>query len=212
MSRWAHLLIVCVVLLTAVVLTVDAVVSIASGIYLNLGSGVWLALARDTHDGIFYRPLWNGTEYRRDALLSDTVRRDCDADARRDPGRRRRRDREPGGTRRDGRGSGGSVEAAVGLASARDAGRGPGSRSLFRAPDRVRRAVRADRGSVRDLRPRRSCAGGEASRIPSHASSSRPPCSSAPSSRRSRACTGLLRPCSRCSSQDGDRPRQGWPG
>jgi hypothetical protein len=63
MSRWAHGLIVCVVLLTAVVLAVDAVVSIASGIYLNLGSGVWLALARDTYDGIFYRPLWNGTEY-----------------------------------------------------------------------------------------------------------------------------------------------------
>jgi hypothetical protein len=63
MSRWAHRLIVCVLLLTAVVLAVDAAVSIASGIYLNLGSGVWLALARDTYEGIFYRPLWNGTEY-----------------------------------------------------------------------------------------------------------------------------------------------------
>jgi len=31
--------------------------------YLNLGSGVWLALARDLHDGVFYRPLWNGSEY-----------------------------------------------------------------------------------------------------------------------------------------------------
>jgi len=63
MSRWANLLIVCVVALTAVVLAADAVVSLASGAYLNLGSGVWLALARDTYEGVFYRPLWNGAEY-----------------------------------------------------------------------------------------------------------------------------------------------------
>jgi hypothetical protein len=54
---------VCVAALTAAVLVADAAISIASGAYLNLGSGVWLALARDTHDGIFYRPLWNGAEY-----------------------------------------------------------------------------------------------------------------------------------------------------
>ena len=52
-----------VVALTAAVLVVDAAVSIYSGIYLNLGTGVWLALARDVHDGIFYRPIWNGVEY-----------------------------------------------------------------------------------------------------------------------------------------------------
>jgi len=52
-----------VAVLTAMVLVVDALVSLASGTYLNLGSGVWLALARDTHDGVFYRPLWNGSEY-----------------------------------------------------------------------------------------------------------------------------------------------------
>ncbi len=63
MSRRANLLIVCVVALTAVVLVVDAVVSLESGVYLNLGSGVWLALAHDTYDGVFYRPLWNGAEY-----------------------------------------------------------------------------------------------------------------------------------------------------
>ncbi len=63
MNRWTHILIVSAVLLTAAVLAADAVVSIASGLYLNLGSGVWLALARDTHEGIFYRPLWNGVEY-----------------------------------------------------------------------------------------------------------------------------------------------------
>jgi hypothetical protein len=63
MKRWSKPLIVCAVVLTAAVLLVDAIVSIASGIYLNLGSGVWLALARDTHDGVFYRPLWNGSEY-----------------------------------------------------------------------------------------------------------------------------------------------------
>jgi hypothetical protein len=39
------------------------VLSIASGMYLNLGTGVWLGLARDTYDGIFYRPLWSGAEY-----------------------------------------------------------------------------------------------------------------------------------------------------
>ena len=63
MSRWTDRLIVCVSVLTAIVLVADAAVSLASGAYLNLGSGVWLALARDTHDGIFYRPLWNGAEY-----------------------------------------------------------------------------------------------------------------------------------------------------
>jgi hypothetical protein len=63
MSRWANQMIVCVVALTAVVLAADAVVSLESGAYLNLGSGVWLALARDTYDGVFYRPLWNGAEY-----------------------------------------------------------------------------------------------------------------------------------------------------
>jgi hypothetical protein len=56
-------LILCVVLLTAAVLAADAVVSISSGFYLNFSSGVWLALARDTYDGLFYRPLWNGAEY-----------------------------------------------------------------------------------------------------------------------------------------------------
>ena len=49
--------------LTVVVLIADAAVSIWSGIYLNLGTGVWLALARDVHDGVFYRPIWNGVEY-----------------------------------------------------------------------------------------------------------------------------------------------------
>jgi hypothetical protein len=63
MGRWTDRVIVCVAALTAIVLVVDAAISIASGAYLNLGSGVWLALARDTHDGIFYRPLWNGAEY-----------------------------------------------------------------------------------------------------------------------------------------------------
>jgi hypothetical protein len=63
MSRRADRVIVGVAALTAIVLIADAAVSIASGAYLNLGSGVWLALARDTHDGIFYRPLWNGAEY-----------------------------------------------------------------------------------------------------------------------------------------------------
>src|SRR5574339_128215 len=63
MSRWADRVIVCVAALTAIVLVADAAVSIASGTYLNLGSGVWLALARDTYEGVFYRPLWNGAEY-----------------------------------------------------------------------------------------------------------------------------------------------------
>jgi hypothetical protein len=63
MTRWADRLIVCIAALTAIVLVADSIVSIASGLYLNLGSGVWLALARDTYDGIFYRPLWNGAEY-----------------------------------------------------------------------------------------------------------------------------------------------------
>jgi hypothetical protein len=52
-----------VIALTAAVLLVDAAVSIYTGIYLNLGTGVWLALARDVRDGIFYRPIWNGAEY-----------------------------------------------------------------------------------------------------------------------------------------------------
>lgn len=63
MNRWSKPFIVCAVVLTAAVLVVDAIISIASGLYLNLGSGVWLALARDTYDGVFYRPLWNGVEY-----------------------------------------------------------------------------------------------------------------------------------------------------
>src|SRR6476660_10378825 len=63
MSRWARVVVGGVAVLTAMVLVVDALVSLASGTYLNLGSGVWLALARDTHDGVFYRPLWNGSEY-----------------------------------------------------------------------------------------------------------------------------------------------------
>jgi len=63
MHQWPRRLIVAAVLLTAIVLLADAAVSIASGLYLNLGSGVWLALARDTYEGVFYRPLWNGTEY-----------------------------------------------------------------------------------------------------------------------------------------------------
>ena len=63
MKRWSNLLIVCAVLATAGVLAADAIVSIGSGLYLNLGSGVWLALARDTSEGLFYRPLWNGVEY-----------------------------------------------------------------------------------------------------------------------------------------------------
>ena len=63
MSRLTDRLIVSVAVLTAIVLVADATISIASGTYLNLGSGVWLGLARDTHDGVFYRPLWNGAEY-----------------------------------------------------------------------------------------------------------------------------------------------------
>jgi hypothetical protein len=63
MSRWTVPLILCVVLMTAAVLAADAVVSISSSFYLNFSSGVWLALARDTYDGVFYRPLWNGVEY-----------------------------------------------------------------------------------------------------------------------------------------------------
>lgn len=51
------------VALTVVVLLLDAIVSLWSGLYLNLGTGVWLALARDVRDGIFYRPIWNGAEY-----------------------------------------------------------------------------------------------------------------------------------------------------
>ena len=57
------MVVVAMVGLTAVVLVVDSIVSVASGAYLNLGTGVWLALARDTYDGVFYRPLWNGAEY-----------------------------------------------------------------------------------------------------------------------------------------------------
>lgn len=52
-----------VVALTALVLVVDGAVSLPSGAYLNLGSGVWLALARDTYEGVFYRPLWSDAEY-----------------------------------------------------------------------------------------------------------------------------------------------------
>ncbi len=63
LSRWTRPLILCVVLLTAAVLAADAIVSISSHFYLNFSSGVWLALARDTHDGVLYRPLWNGVEY-----------------------------------------------------------------------------------------------------------------------------------------------------
>jgi hypothetical protein len=63
MSSWTDRLIVCAAGLTAIVLAADAIVSIASGVYLNLGSGVWLALARDARDGVFYRPLWSGAEY-----------------------------------------------------------------------------------------------------------------------------------------------------
>src|SRR5262245_51185813 len=63
MSRWAERLIVWVAALAVIVLIADSIISIATGTYLNLGSGVWLALARDTYDGVFYRPLWNGTEY-----------------------------------------------------------------------------------------------------------------------------------------------------
>jgi hypothetical protein len=61
--RWSGVLIAGMVALTALVLVADSIVSLTSGAYLNLGSGVWLALARDTHDGVFYRPLWNGAEY-----------------------------------------------------------------------------------------------------------------------------------------------------
>jgi hypothetical protein len=63
MTKWADRLIVCTAALTAIVLIVDAALSIASGMYLNLGTGVWLGLARDTYDGVFYRPLWSGGEY-----------------------------------------------------------------------------------------------------------------------------------------------------
>lgn len=49
--------------LTITLLAVDAFVSLWSGAYLNLGSGVWLALAADLRDGTFYRPVWDGTEY-----------------------------------------------------------------------------------------------------------------------------------------------------
>ena len=62
-TRLTNAVIACTVGLTAIVLVVDAIVSLASGAYLNLGSGVWLALARDTSEGVFYRPLWNGAEY-----------------------------------------------------------------------------------------------------------------------------------------------------
>jgi hypothetical protein len=62
-TRLATAVIACTVGLTALVLVVDATVSLESGAYLNLGSGVWLALARDTYEGVFYRPLWNGAEY-----------------------------------------------------------------------------------------------------------------------------------------------------
>ena len=63
MTGRTRAVILVVVALTALVLVGDAVVSLMSGAYLNLGSGVWLALARDTADGVFYRPLWHGGEY-----------------------------------------------------------------------------------------------------------------------------------------------------
>src|SRR6478672_2569418 len=63
MRRWLDWLIGGVAVLTAIVFIADAVLSILSGLYLNLGSGVWLGLARDTYDGVFYRPLWSGAEY-----------------------------------------------------------------------------------------------------------------------------------------------------
>lgn len=62
-SRRATLTITAAVVLTAVVLVVDAIVSLASQAYLNLGSGVWLALAYDTVADVFYRPLWDGHAY-----------------------------------------------------------------------------------------------------------------------------------------------------
>lgn len=49
--------------LTTLVFVVDAAASLSSGAYLNLGTGVWLALARDTHDGVFYRELWHDGAY-----------------------------------------------------------------------------------------------------------------------------------------------------
>src|SRR3954471_1585786 len=52
-----------VIALTVLVLLADAIVSVWTGLYLNLGTGVWLALARDVRDGLFYRPIWNGVEY-----------------------------------------------------------------------------------------------------------------------------------------------------
>jgi hypothetical protein len=63
MTRWADRLIVCAAVLTALVFIADTIVSVASDMYLNLGSGVWLGLARDAHDGLFYRPIWNAGEY-----------------------------------------------------------------------------------------------------------------------------------------------------
>jgi len=63
MHRWPERLIGAVAVLTAMVFIIDAALSIASGMYLNLGTGVWLGLARDTYDGMFYRPLWNSGEY-----------------------------------------------------------------------------------------------------------------------------------------------------
>ncbi len=61
--RRADLAIDAAVALTVGVLAVDAAISLSSGADLNLGSGVWLALAGDIVDGVFYRPLWNGQEY-----------------------------------------------------------------------------------------------------------------------------------------------------
>ena len=63
MRRWLDWLLGGVAVLTAIVFIADAVLSVLSGTYLNLGSGVWLGLARDTYDGVFYRPLWSGAEY-----------------------------------------------------------------------------------------------------------------------------------------------------
>lgn len=63
MRKQTDRLILWVAALAAVVLVADSIISISTSTYLNLGSGVWLALARDVHDGVFYRPLWNGSEY-----------------------------------------------------------------------------------------------------------------------------------------------------
>ncbi len=61
MSRWRTVLVGGVALLTAIVLAVDAVVSIASGTVPESGQRrVARASRAIPHDGVFYRPLWNG--------------------------------------------------------------------------------------------------------------------------------------------------------